>query len=67
MLIKRKKDLREELLDRRDEQVKMGQETDEIRQNRRDELQNIYREYGEQVVNSVLEYWDIGEHTPENA
>ena len=45
----------------------MGQETDEVRQSRRDELQNIYKEYAEQVVNPVLEYWDIGEHTPENA
>ena len=52
LLIKRKKDLREELLDRRDKQIKTGQET---------------IEYAEQVVNPVLEYWDIGEHTPENA
>ena len=66
-MIKRKKDLREELLDKRDEQIKTGQETDEVRQNRRDELQNIYKEYAEQVVNPVLEYWDIGEHTPKNA
>ena len=66
LLIKRKKDLREELLNKRDEQIKTGQETDEVRQNRRDELQNIYKEYAEQVVNPVLEYWDIGEHTPEN-
>ena len=67
LLIKRKKDLRKELLDKRDEQVRTGQETDEVRQNRRDELQNIYREYAEKVVNPVLEYWDIDEHTPENA
>ena len=67
MLIKRKKDLTKELLNKRDEQIKMGQETDEVRQNRRDELQNIYREYAEQVVNPVLEYWDINDHTPENA
>ena len=67
MLIKRKKDLREELLNKRDGQIKMGQETDEVRQIRRDELQNIYREYAEQVVNPVLEYWDIDDHTPENA
>ena len=66
-LLERKKDLREELLDRRDEQIKTGQETDEVRQSRRDELQSIYKEYAEQVVNPVLEYWDIGEHTPENA
>ena len=69
MLIKRKKDLREELLNKRDEQIKMGQETDVVRQKRRDELQNInlYREYAEHVVNPVLEYWDIDDHTPENA
>ena len=67
LLIKRKKDLRKELLDKRDEQVRTGQETDEVRQNRRDELQNIYKEYAEKVVNPVLEYWDIDEHTPENA
>ena len=67
MLIKRKKDLREELLNKRDEQIKMGQETDEVRLIRRDELQNIYRKYAEQVVNPVLEYWDIDDHTPENA
>ena len=45
LLIKRKKDLREELLNKRDEQVKTTQETDEIREIRRDELQNIYRGY----------------------
>ena len=67
LLIKSKKDLREELLNKRDEQIRTGQETDEVRQNRRDELQNIYKEYAERVVNPVLEYWDIGEHTPENA
>ena len=67
LLIKRKKDLREELLNKRDEQIKTGQETDEIRQIRRDELQNIYKGYAEQVVDPVLEYWDLGEHTPENA
>ena len=67
LLIKRKKDLRKELLDKRDEQVRTGQETDEVRQNRRDELQNIYKEYAEKVVSPVLEYWDIDEHTPENA
>ena len=67
LLIKRKKDLRKELLDKRDEQIRTGQETDEVRQNRRDELQNIYKEYAEKVVNPVLEYWDIDEHTPENA
>ena len=67
LLIKRKKDLREELLNKRDEQIKMTQETDEIRQIRRDELQNIYRGYAEQVVDPVLEYWDLDEHTPENA
>ena len=67
MLIKRKKDLREELLNKRDEQIKTTQETDEIRQIRRDELQNIYRGYAEQVVDPVLEYWDLDEHTPENA
>ena len=27
----------------------------------------IYKEYAEQVVNPVLEYWGIDEHTPENA
>ena len=67
LLIERKKDLREELLNKRDEQIKTGQETDEVREDRRDELQNIYKEYAEQVVNPVLEYWDIGEHTPKNA
>ena len=67
LLIKRKKDLRKELLDKRDEQVRTEQETEEVRQNRRDELQNIYKEYAEKVVNLVLEYWDIDEHTPENA
>ena len=67
LLVKRKKDLRKELLDKRDEQVRMGQETDEVRQNRRDELQNIYKEYTEKVVSPVLEYWDIDDHTPENA
>ena len=67
LLIKRKKDLREELLNKRDEQIKTTQETDEIRQIRRDELQNIYRGYAEQVVDPVLEYWDLDEHTPENA
>ena len=60
LLIERKKDLREELLNKRDEQVKATQETDEIRQVRRDELQNIYRGYAEQVVDPVLEYWDSG-------
>ena len=53
LLIKRKKDLREELLNKRDEQIKTTQETDEIRQLRRDELQNIYRGYAEQVVDPV--------------
>ena len=67
LLIKRKKDLREELLNKRDEQIKTGQETDEIRQVRRDELQDKYRKYAEQVVDPVLEYWDLDEHTPENA
>ena len=67
LLIKRKKDLREELLNKRDEQIKTTQETDEIRQIRRDELQDIYRGYAEQVVDPVLEYWDLDEHTPENA
>ena len=67
LLIKRKKDLRKELLDKRDEQVRMGQETDEVRQNRREELQNIYKEYAEKVVNPILEYWDIDDHTPEKA
>ena len=64
LLIKRKKDLREELLNKRDEQIKTTQETDEIRQIRRDELQNIYRGYAEQVVDPVLEYWDLDDHTP---
>ena len=67
LLIQRKKDLREELLNKRDEQVKTGQETDEIRQIRRDELQDKYRKYAEQVVDPVLDYWDLDEHTPENA
>ena len=67
LLIKRKKDLREELLNKRDEQIKTTQETDEIRQIRRDELQDIYRGYAEQVVEPVLEYWDLDDHTPENA
>ena len=67
LLIDRKKDLREELLNKRDEQVKSTQETEEIRQARRDELQNIYRGYAEQVVEPVLEYWDLDDHTPENA
>ena len=67
LLIQRKKDQREELLNKRDEQVKMGQETDEIRQIRRDELQDKYRKYAEQVVDPVLEYWDLDEHTPKNA
>ena len=67
LLIKRKKDLREELLNKRDEQIKTTQETDEIRQIKRDELQDIYRGYAEQVVEPVLEYWDLDDHTPENA
>ena len=67
LLIKRKKDLREELLNKRDGQVKATQETDEIRQVRRDELQNIYRGYAEQVVDPVLEYWNLDDHTPDNA
>ena len=67
LLIKRKKDLRKELLNKRDEQVKSTQETEEIRQARRDELQDIYREYAEQVVEPVLEYWDLDDHTPDNA
>ena len=53
LLIKKKKDLREELLNKRDEQIKTGQETDEVRQIRRDELQNIYKGYAEQVVDPV--------------
>ena len=67
LLIERKKDIREELLNKRDEQVKATQETDEIRQARRDELQNIYRGYAEQVVEPVLEYWDLDDHTPDSA
>ena len=67
LLIKRKKDIRKELLNKRDEQVKSTQETEEIRQVRRDELQDIYRGYAEQVVEPVLEYWDLDDHTPENA
>ena len=67
LLIERKKDLREELLNKRDEQVKTTQETEEMRQVRRDELQNIYRGYAEQVVDPILEYWSLDEHTPENA
>ena len=67
LLIERKKDLREDLLNKRDEQVKASRETDEIRQVRRDELQNIYRGYAEQVVELVLEYWNLDEHTPDNA
>ena len=67
LLVERKKDLREELLNKRDEQVKSTQETEEIRQDRRDELQNIYRGYAEQVVEPVLEYWDLDDHTPDNA
>ena len=65
LLIDRKKDIRKELLNKRDEQVKSVQETEEIRQARRDELQNIYREYAEQVVEPVLEYWDLDDHTPD--
>ena len=65
--VNKKKDLRKDLLDQRDEQVRTGQETDEVRQNRRDELQNIYKEYAEKVVNPILEYLDIDEHTPEKA
>ena len=67
LLIERKKDIRKELLNKRDEQVKSTQETEEIRQVRRDELQNIYREYAEQVVEPVLEYWDLDDHTPDKA
>ena len=67
LLIKRKKDLREELLNKRDEQIKTGQETDEVRQIRRDELQDTYGKYAERVVDPVPEYWDLDEHTPENA
>ena len=67
LLIERKKDIRKELLNKRDEQVKSIQETEEIRQARRDELQNIYREYAEQVVEPVLEYWDLDDHTPDKA
>ena len=67
LLIKRKKDIRKELLNKRDEQIKSTQETEEIRQVRRDELQDIYRGYAEQVVEPVLEYWDLDDHTPENA
>ena len=66
LLIQRKKDLREDLLNKREEQIKKGQETDEVRQIRRDELQDTYRKYAEQVVDPVLEYWDLDEHTPEN-
>ena len=65
LLIDRKKDIRKELLNKRDEQVKSVQETEEIRQARRDELQNIYREYAEQVVEPVLEYWDLDDHSPD--
>ena len=65
LLIKRKKDLRKELLNRRDEQIKTGQETDEVRQSRREELQNLYREYTQKVVSPILEYWDIDDHMPE--
>ena len=32
-----------------------------------DELQNIYRGYAEQVVDPVLEYWSLDDHTPDNA
>ena len=67
LLIERKKDIRKELLNKRDEQVKSTQETEEIRQVRRDELQDIYREYAEQVVEPVLEYWDLDDHTPDKA
>ena len=67
LLIERKKDIRKELLNKRDEQVKSIQETEEIRQARRDELQNTYREYAEQVVEPVLEYWDLDDHTPDKA
>ena len=67
LLIEKKKDLREELLNKRDEQIKTTKETDEIRQIRRDELQNIYRGYAKQVVDPILEYWDLDDHTPENA
>ena len=67
MLIKRKKDIRKELLNKRDGKFKSTQETEEIRQFRRDELQDIYRGYAEQVVEPVLEYWDLDDHTPENA
>ena len=65
LLIERKKDIRKELLNKRDEQVKSTQETEEIKQVRRDELQNIYGEYVEQVVEPVLEYWDLDDHTPD--
>ena len=67
LLIERKKDLREELLNKREEQVKATQETEEIRQARREELQNIYRGYAEQVVEPVLEYWDLDDHSPDSA
>ena len=67
LLIERKKYIRKELLNKRDEQVKSTQETEEIRQVRRDELQNIYREYAEQVVEPVLEYWGLDDHTPDKA
>ena len=67
LLVKRKKDQREDLLNKRDEQVKASRETDEMRQVRRDELQNIYRGYAEQVVEPVLEYWNLDDHTPDNA
>ena len=67
LLIQRKKDLRKDLLNRRDEQLSAGQETDEIRQGRREELQMIYKEYAQKVVSPILEYWDIDDHTPKTA
>ena len=61
LLIERKKDIRKELLNKRDEQVKSVQETEEIRQAR----EMSYKTYIENMQKPVLEYWDLDDHTPD--
>ena len=66
LLVEGKKDLQRNLFNKRDEQVNAREESDEVRQSQREELQRTYREYAHKIVDPILEYWDIDNHTLDN-
>ena len=66
LLVEGKKDLQRNLLNTRDEQMNAGEESDKVRKSRREELQRTYKEYAYKIVDPILEYWDIDDHTLDN-